>query len=103
MNPFRILLLILSLLSPTYLSADQALEQERLSQIIRELELVRSLVDKAFQDIPRDAGQRISFKYNVLSDQLLGLENAIRYHIEYQNTQPIEHWSLGTPNQVKSP
>lgn len=103
MKTTRLIFVLLLSLFPLSLSADQALEQERLGQIIRELELVRSLVDKASQDIPRDAGQRISFKYSVLSDQLLSLENAIRRHIEYQNTQPREHWALGTPEQKTSP
>ena len=92
-----ILLIILALLSPTVAFTDQALEQERLTQIVRELELVRSLVDKAREQMPLDPEQRIRFKYTVLADQLLSLENAVRRHIDYQNSQPRQYWSLDTP------
>ena len=91
------LLVSLVLLWPVTTFADQALEQERLTQIVRELELVRALVDKAREQTSVDPKQRIRFKYTVLADQLLRLENAVRRHIDYQNSQPKEYWSLDTP------
>ena len=89
--------LVLALLCPTAAFTDQSLEQERLTQIVRELELVRALVDKAREQTPLDPEQRIRFKYTVLADQLLSLETAVRRHIDYQNSQPRQYWSLDTP------
>jgi len=75
--------------------ADVGLQQTRLAEIVRELEHVRSVVERAREEVPNRPGQRLAFDYDALIDALDGLERATRGHIDLQNTQPRNHFVLG--------
>lgn len=66
-------------------------EQERLSDVAREMELVRGVVKRASMS----AGQqrsRLSFDYGYMLDVLSYLDYAVRAHLSLQNSQPRTQW-----------
>lgn len=75
--------------------ADTSLEQERLSQLAQELELIRDLAKSTRDEIKGRDKQKIKFQYDVLIETLSSLEFGVYQHINLQNQSPRDHWDLG--------
>lgn len=82
------------LLVGTIAIADGDIEQQELGQLVRELELVRTLAERLQLRSPSQSGQRLQFRYDVLIERLYSLETGIRKHIDLQYRQPKNHWFL---------